>query len=96
MKQINTQDRIEKLPKWVQKYIKIIRTKELNRRKKTLPWTEKGMEWFTLFHPRFAPKNRAPEKLFTCSRNGTVCVCTLSPNDCVFVGKGKKNNEEAK
>jgi hypothetical protein len=48
------------------------------------------MEWFTLFWPGPEPKVRAPQKLFTCGDGGTHCVCTLGPEDYVFVGRGKK------
>jgi hypothetical protein len=83
---------LSKLPKWAQQHIKELEGR-IELVEKTLPWTERGMEWFTLFHPRFGPKDRAPERLFTCSSGGTNTVCTLGPNDCVFVGRGKQVDE---
>ena len=64
----------------------------VKRAEATIPWTSPGMEWFTLFWPGPEPKARAPQKLFTCGDGGTHCVCTLGPEDYVFVGRGKKPN----
>lgn len=82
-----------RLPLWAQKEMQSLEER-VKLAEATLPWTEPGMEWFTLFHPRFAPANRAPEKIFTCSSSGTHAVCSLGPEDCVFVGRGKKPNDQ--
>jgi hypothetical protein len=78
---------ITRLPKWAQQRIAELE-KRVKRAEATIPWTEPGMEWFTLFHPATSPKLR-PRHLFTCGQNGTTLVCTLGPNDWVFVGRGE-------
>lgn len=80
--------RLDKLPLWAQRHIAALEGRVL-RAEKTIPWTEPGMEWFTLFHPK-AAQNRAPETLFVCSSVGTHAVCSLGPNDFFFVGRGKQ------
>ena len=64
----------------------------VKRAEATIPWTAPGMEWFTLFWPGPEPRDRAPQRLFTCGEGGTMLVCTLGPEDYVFVGRGKKPN----
>ena len=83
---------IAKLPKWAQVYISDLKER-IDRAEKTIPWTEPGMEWFTLFSP-ISGHRRAPQRLFTCTDNGTRCVCTLGENDCVFVGRGTEASHE--
>lgn len=82
-----------KLPQWAQRYIAELEERAL-RAEATLPWTEPGMEWFTLFWPGPEHRHRAPERLFTCQSTGTLCVCTLGPDDWVFVGRGKRKESE--
>jgi hypothetical protein len=83
-------ERISKLPKWAQRYIQSLEDR-IAYAEKTIPWTEPGMQWFTLFRPGPQIKDRAPMKLFTCSSDGTHCVCTLGPQDWIFIGRGKNN-----
>ena len=80
-----------RLPKWAQRRIAELEER-VKRAEATIQWTAPGMEWFTLFWPGPEPKARAPQKLFTCGDGGTHCVCTLGPEDYVFVGRGKKPN----
>lgn len=79
-------EKIAKLPKWARKYICDLEYR-VEHAEKTLPWSEPGMEWFTLFSP---DHNKTPKHLFTCSENGTRVVCYLGPKDFVFVGRGKR------
>jgi hypothetical protein len=81
--------RFSRLPKWAQRHIYELEER-VKRAELTIPWTEPGTEWFTLFEPGPEPRTRAPEKLFTCSANGTHCVCTLGPDDFVFIGRGQR------
>ena len=82
-------EKISKLPQWAQRYIQTLEDRVASA-EKIMPWTEPGMEWFTLFWPGAQKKDRAPVKLFTCSSEGTQCVCTLGPQDWLFVGIGKQ------
>lgn len=78
---------IKSLPKWAQKKIAELERK-VEAAERTIPWTKPGMEWFTLFHPDHRRKgDETPRKLFTLSEDGAHCVCSLGPNDCVFVGR---------
>lgn len=86
-----TIDQIVRLPKWAQRRIAELEER-VKRAEATTPWTAPGMEWFTLFWPGPEPRYRAPQNLFTCGNGGTHCVCTLGPDDYVFVGRGKKPN----
>lgn len=86
--------RIVRLPKWAQRHIAELEER-VQRAEQTIPWTEPGMEWYTLFRPD--PQNRkAMERktfmLFTCSEGGTHPVCDIGPRDFVFVGRGKPND----
>jgi hypothetical protein len=81
---------LSKLPKWAQLYIQELKGR-VRRAELTLPWHNTGREWFTLFAPT-GGHDRPPQRLFTCSEEGTHCVCTLSPGDFVFVGRGKDLN----
>ena len=89
-------NRLVRLPKWAQRHIAELEDR-VRRAEQTIPWTEPGMEWFTLFRPD--PQNRkAMERktfmLFTCSEGGTHPVCDIGPRDFVFVGRGKPNSQE--
>jgi len=86
---------ITKLPRWAQELIAGLQAR-VDDVEKTLPWTEPGMEWFTLFWPGPRPesKTRAPQRLFTCSKEGTLLICTLGPKDWVFVGRGKGGDNQ--
>ena len=83
---------VDRLPKWAQRRIEELEER-VKRAEATIPWTAPGMEWFTLFWPGPEPKARAPQKLFTCGDGGTHCVCSLGPQDWIFVGRGKKPNK---
>jgi len=90
--------RLALLPKWAQRHITSLEER-VSRAEKTIPWTEPGMEWFTLFYPD--PQNRKalermPFMLFTCSATGTNAVCDIGPQDFVFVGRGKNRIETTK
>ncbi len=79
---------VDGLPKWAQRRISELEER-VKRAESTLPWTKPGMEWFTLFWPGPEPKARVPQRLFTCGEGGTHCVCTLGPQDWIFIGRGK-------
>ena len=80
-------ERISKLPKWAQSYIS-----ELKRRvdcaEATIPWTEPGMEWFTLL------KDEGPKTIFVCDTNGTHPIAAIGRYDRVFVGRGAAMNSK--
>lgn len=79
---------ITKLPKWAQSHIKHLEDR-VERAEKTLPWTKPGMQWFTIFHPDHRAKGDSEfRKLFTLSEAGAHCITSISPLDCVFVGRG--------
>lgn len=85
--------RLVRLPKWAQQYIARLHDR-VRTAEATIPWTEPGMEWLTLFRPD--PQNRQamerkPFMLFTCSEGGTHPVCDIGSRDFVFVGRGKPN-----
>lgn len=88
--------RLKTLPLWAQQHIARLEAR-VESVEKTLPWTEPGMQWFTLFHPATVPNTKPAEhgfRLFTCSDTGTHCVCTIGPTDFVFVGRGKPTVEK--
>jgi len=76
-------ERIKSLPKWAQKHIDDLEAR-VKTAEATIPWTETGMEWFTLLSN--TPTN---EKIFLLSKSGAHCIATIGPNDRVFVGRGK-------
>ena len=82
-------EKLHKLPLWAQRYIQTLEDRVASA-EKTIPWAEPGMEWFTMMKPGNQNYDRAPIKLFTCSSEGTKCVCTLGPQDWLFVGRGKQ------
>lgn len=77
-----------KLPKWAQQHIQDLEER-VTRAEATIPWTKPGMEWFTLFHPDTSTP-RESFMLFTCSKAGTRPLCTIGPQDTVFIGRGKR------
>ena len=78
-----TPEQFAKLPRYARRHIE-----ELERRvdtaEATIPWTEPGMEWFTLF----AQKHERVT-LFTCDSSGTRPILALGENDRLFVGRAK-------
>lgn len=54
----------------------------------TIPWTEPGMEWFTIL------KDSEPETLFLCDGGGTHAIATIGKGDRVFVGRASKPNDQ--
>lgn len=80
-----------KLPKWAQDRIHELEAR-VERAEKTIPWTNPGMEWFTLFSPASRELPRSRFTLFTCSEHGTHPVCYIGAHDSVFVGRGRSNN----
>ena len=77
-------ERIVRLPKWAQRYIRELQER-VERAEATIPWTEPGMEWFTLL------KDSGPETLFLCRRDGTHPIAMIDKGDRVFVGRAKPN-----
>lgn len=85
---------ISKLPKWAQKRLSEA-DERVRRAEATIAWTEPGMEWFTMFHPAVRAKDDSRTiHLFTLSKSGAHPVCSLGPDDCVFVGRGRKEKGE--
>ena len=79
---------IAKLPKWVQQHIHGLEER-VRYAEATIPWTKKGMQWFTLFHPDYRVKgDKEIRRLFTLSESGAHCVCDVGPEDCIFIGRG--------
>lgn len=76
-------DQLSRLPKWAQRHIRALEER-VERAEATIPWTEPGMEWFTLL------KDSGPETIFLCSREGTRPIATIGAEDRVFVGRAKK------
>ena len=76
---------LARLPKWAREKILELE-KRVQRAESTIPWTETGMEWYTLFG-----SGSTPRKLFTCSSEGARCVCALEKGDIVFIGRAKKS-----
>lgn len=75
--------RLDTLPKWAQRYIDNLE-RRVRRVEQTIPWTEPGMDWFTLL------KDSEPEILFLCDKNGTHPIASIGKGDRVFVGRAKK------
>lgn len=90
-------DKISKLPKYAQKYIKELEEKitykdhKIKKLEEFFPWTEPDMHWFTIFHPRIRmSEDRGKHiNLFILLENHAQCVASIGPNDFVFVGRGK-------
>ena len=76
-------NRIERLPKWAQQHIRELESR-VHRVEATLPWTEPGMQWFTLL------KDSEPQTLFLCDRDGTHPVASIGRGDRVFVGRAAR------
>lgn len=81
---------ISTLPKWAQKHIADleakVRSKDIERQRieAMIPWTEEGMDWFTL-----GGTKHDPYKLFVLSRDAAHPVCSLGADDRVFIGRAK-------
>lgn len=75
-------ERIARLPMWAQRYIQTLEAR-VQQLEATLPWTEPGMEWFTLL------KDSDPETLFLCDKAGTHPIATIGKGDRVFVGRAR-------
>jgi hypothetical protein len=82
-----------RIPKWAQKRIEELEAR-VRTAEQTLPWTQNGMEWFTLLHPdtRAADDAGKHRTLFLLDKDCAHPVCTIGPMDCVFVGRGKPND----
>ena len=82
------QQRLVRLPKWAQKHIEELETR-VRRAEQTIPWTEPGMEWFTVLHPatRAAEDKGKHRKIFMLGEDYAHPVCSIGPLDCVFVGR---------
>lgn len=77
-------ERIFRLPKWAQRHIRELQER-VERAETTLPWSEPGMQWFTLL------KDSEPQTLFLCDAGGTHPIATIGKGDRVFVGRAKPN-----
>lgn len=86
MTSVNINDRINKLPRWVQAHIEILEER-VRHAEATIPWTEPGMEWLTLL------KDSEPTTLFLCSDAGTQPLCHVGKGDRVFVGRARKDQD---
>lgn len=75
--------RLRVLPKWAREYIAALQDRATSC-EITQPWTEPGMEWFTLL------KGSEPEKLFLLSKEGAHCIASIGKDDVVFVGRARK------
>jgi hypothetical protein len=78
-------ERLVRLPKWAQSHIAELEDR-VRRAEATIPWTEPGMEWFTLL------KDSEPETIWLCDRNGTHAIASIGKGDRVFVGRARKAN----
>lgn len=78
---------IDRLPKWAQRHIAALEER-VQRAECTIPWTEEGMEWFTLL------KDSEPETIFLCDKNGTHPIAMIGKGDRVFVGRARKPNNQ--
>ena len=83
-----SEHKIESLPKWAQRHIAELKER-VRLAEATIPWTEPGMQWFTLLKD-----HKQAEGLFLCDKNGTFRIATVGPGDRVFVGRAKR--EESK
>jgi len=85
-----TKHDIKKLPKWAQRHISELEDR-VKHAEATIPWTEPGMEWFTI-----GVGVRRPIRLFTLHETGSHCICVIGKNDRLFIGRGKKNQLSGK
>lgn len=74
--------RLARLPLWARQYIDHLQQR-VRRAEETIPWTQPGMEWFTLL------KDSDHETLFLCDRNGTRAIASIGRGDIVFVGRAE-------
>lgn len=77
--------RLFRLPNWARRHIAHLEFR-VETAEATIPWTEPGMQWFTLL------KDAPHTKLFTCSSDGTHCIATIGAGDRVFVGRAKRKD----
>lgn len=91
-----TEKQLASLPKWAQRHIEYLKMEAADEARKRarieqmIPWTEPGMDWFTLFVP---PHRQDKEvKIFTCSDGGTNHLCTLGRRDFLFIGRSKERD----
>ena len=77
--------RIEKLPRWAQGYIRDLerRVEAAHEVSTMLPWSEDGMQWYTILKHN----GDKPLRLFTCDEFGTKLLTVLYGRDRVFVGR---------
>ena len=75
-----TPERLQTLPKWAQRYICQLGDR-VQRAEATIPWTEPGMEWFTLL------KDSEETTIFLCDSGGTHPIALVGRGDRVFVGR---------
>ena len=80
-----TPERLQALPKWAQLYIRQLREKA-QRAEATIPWTELGMEWFTLL------KDSEETTIFLCDSGGTHPIAFIGRGDRVFVGRASNGS----
>ena len=82
-------NRITKLPKWAQYHIRQLENR-VERAEKTIPWTKPGMQWLTILHPDTRPASDKGESrvLFFLEKDHARSLCSIGPNDCVFIGRG--------
>lgn len=88
---MKTDHDITKLPKWAQQHIASLEQR-IASVERTLPWTEPGMDWFTILHPkgRAAEDRGNSRTLFMLGENYAQAVCSVGPKDYVFVGRARK------
>lgn len=77
----------KRLPLWARRHIEKLEDR-VRTAEATIPWTEPGMEWFTLL------KDSEEEKIFLCDRNGTHCIATIGKGDRVFVGRANTRQDK--
>jgi hypothetical protein len=83
------EERIKTLPKWAADHIEDLKLR-VRRAEQTIPWTQPGMEWFTIIPANHRVKGDDRHvKLFILNEDSANCVCSIGPLDTVFVGRGK-------
>lgn len=84
MSKMGLDTRIKRLPKWAQQHIEILEER-VRRAEATIPWTEPGMEWFTLL------KDSDEEILFLCDKSGTHQIAHVGKGDRIFIGRARRD-----